>query len=299
MFDRLRAAFTKFQEVLLTKTLKEDDIQESLSSFESDLLESELAIEVIDYIRSKLKDELTGIKVERSTDIRNFVLERLRDILLRLLDGYQDKTLFDLIQESSKTPYTILFLGINGTGKTTTIAKIAYYLKQKGLSSVFAASDTYRAGAIEQLDAHAQKLNIKILKQKYGSDPAAVAKDAKLYAAQHSIKVVLIDTAGRMQTSHNLMEELAKIKRVASPEMTIFVGDALAGNDLLNQAREFQTKVGFDAFIMTKVDADVKGGSIINACYATQKPILFLGVGQRYEDLIPFNAQWVIDRLLG
>jgi fused signal recognition particle receptor len=298
LFDKLKNAFTKFQEVLLTKTIQEEDITEALSTLELNLLESEVAIEVIDFIKSELKTKFTGIRVERKTNMKELILNQLKEILLRILDGYQDKTLYDLIKDSSSIPYTILFLGINGTGKTTTIAKVAYFLKQKGLSSVLAAGDTYRAGAIEQLDIHAQNLNIKLLKQKYGADPAAIAKDAKMYAMQHKLQTVLIDTAGRMQTSHNLMDELAKIKRVALPNMTIFVGDALAGNDLLTQAREFQEKVGFDAFILTKVDADVKGGSIINASFSSKRPILFLGTGQKYDDLVPFNPYWVIDRLL-
>jgi len=298
LFDKLKNAFTKFQEAILTKTIQEEDITEALSTLELNLLESEVAIEVIDFIKFELKNKFTGIRVERKTNMKELMLNQLKEILLRILDGYKDKTLYDIIKDSSSIPYTILFLGINGTGKTTTIAKVAYFLKQRGLSSVLAAGDTYRAGAIEQLDIHAQNLNIKLLKQKYGADPAAVAKDAKMYAIQHKLQTVLIDTAGRMQTSHNLMDELAKIKKVALPNMTIFVGDALAGNDLLTQAREFQEKVGFDAFILTKVDADVKGGSIINASFSSKKPILFLGTGQKYDDLVPFNPYWVIDRLL-
>ncbi|MEM3637825.1 MAG: signal recognition particle-docking protein FtsY [Conexivisphaerales archaeon] len=298
MLDKLRNAFSRFQETLLTKTLKDEDITEALSTLEINLLESEVAIEVVDFIKNSLRTKLIGLKVERKTDVRELLISQLREVLLKLLDGYQDKTLYDIITQSN-SPYTILFLGINGTGKTTTIAKVAYFLKKKGITPVMAASDTYRAGAIEQLGIHAQKLNVKILKQKYGADPAAVARDAKVYALQHGVEVVLIDTAGRMQTSRNLMDELAKVKRVASPNMTIFVGDALAGNDLIIQAREFEEKVGFDAFILTKIDADIKGGSIINASFSTQKPILFLGTGQTYEDLIPFNPNWVIDRLLG
>jgi len=298
LFDKLKNAFSKFQEALLTKTIQEEDITEALSTLELNLLESDVAIEVIDFIKSELKTKFIKTKVERKTNINELMQGQLKEILLRILDGYQDRTLYNLIKDNSAVPYTILFLGINGTGKTTTIAKVAYFLKQKGLNSVLAAGDTYRAGAIEQLDIHAQKLNMKLLKQKYGADPAAVAKDAKIYAVQHKLDVVLIDTAGRMQTSHNLMDELIKIKRVASPNMTIFVGDSLAGNDLLVQAREFQEKVGFDAFILTKVDADIKGGSIINASFSSKRPILFLGTGQKYEDLVPFNPNWVIDRLL-
>ena len=194
-------------------------------------------------------------------------------------------------------PFIVLFLGINGTGKTTTVARFARLLQKNNLSVVVACADTHRAGAIEQLTEHANRLNIKAIAQSYGSDPAAVSKDAQLYAQAHGIDIVLIDSAGRIQTSKNLMEEMAKIVRVVQPDVKIFVADSLAGNDAISQAKEFLKYTDFDAAIMTKADADVKGGGALSIVFVTQRPIIYLGVGQGYDDLVPFNLDEFIDSL--
>jgi len=186
---------------------------------------------------------------------------------------------------------------VNGTGKTTTIAKFANLLKKSGFSVILACSDTHRAGAIEQLTQHAERLSVKVISQKYGADPAAVARDAVLHAKSRRIDVVLIDTAGRMQTSRNLMEEMSKITRVVNPDLKIFVGDALAGNDAISQAKEFQEFTNFDAAILTKVDADVKGGAALSIAYITGKPIIYLGTGQSYDDLAQFNVDSFVSSL--
>lgn len=301
MFDKLKKAFSRFEEALASRTISEKDLEETLVELEADLIEAEIGLEVVNFIEASLRKKLLGLKTSRGSDLKRIVYEATKDTLYEILKDSNTIDLQSIIeskQRLSSQPFIILFLGINGTGKTTTIAKIAQDLVRKGFNVMLAASDTYRAGAIEQLEVHAQRLGIKILKQRYGADPAAVARDAKNYAVQHGYQVVLIDTAGRMQTSHNLMEELIKIKRVVSPDITIFVGDALAGNDLTFQAKEFHDRVGFDGMILTKVDADVKGGAIINAIYATKKPILYLGTGQTYADLLKFDPEWVISRLL-
>jgi fused signal recognition particle receptor len=189
-------------------------------------------------------------------------------------------------------------VGINGTGKTTTIAKIAKFLGDKGCSVVLAGSDTYRAGSIEQLEEHARRLSLRMIKHSYGADPAAVAFDAISHAKAHGINVVLIDTAGRMQTNQNLMKELAKVKRVVSPDLTVLTLDSLIGNDAVMQAEEFHRSIGIDATILTKVDADVKGGSALSVTYVTQKPILFIGVGQTYKDLELFNPEKFVNMVL-
>jgi len=191
----------------------------------------------------------------------------------------------------------VLFLGINGVGKTTTVAKFARLLEKNKLSAVVAAADTHRAGAIEQITEHANRLKIKSVAQSYGSDPAAVAKDAQLYAAAHGVDVVIIDTAGRIQTSKNLMEEMGKIVRVVKPDVKIFVGDSLAGNDAISQAKEFSSYTDFDAAILTKADADVKGGAALSIAFVTQRPILYLGVGQEYDDLVPFDLEKFVESL--
>jgi fused signal recognition particle receptor len=208
--------------------------------------------------------------------------------------------LLDAIEEKRKKgePFAIVFVGINGTGKTTTIAKIAQFLNKKGYSVVLACSDTYRAGSIEQLEEHARRLGIRMIKHKYGADPAAVAYDTISHAKAHGINIVLIDTAGRIQTNRNLMNELEKIKRVVDPDLTILIVDSLTGNDAVMQAEEFHKSVNIDAAILTKVDADVKGGSAISVTYVTKKPILFIGTGQAYDDLEEFNPEKFVDMIL-
>jgi fused signal recognition particle receptor len=202
-------------------------------------------------------------------------------------------------KKESIEPYIILFLGINGTGKTTTLAKIANLLKNSKISVVVAAADTFRAGAIEQLKEHTNRLNLKIVAQNYGSDPAAVARDAVLYAKSHKIDCVLVDTAGRMQTSKNLMEQIEKITNVVKPDFKIFVGDSLAGNDTVNQAKEFHAHTKFDAAILTKSDADARGGAALSIVKITSTPVIYVGVGQEYEDLKTFDKELFLETIFG
>ncbi|MDG6939844.1 MAG: signal recognition particle-docking protein FtsY [Nitrososphaerota archaeon] len=298
MFERLRNALKGFETTVTTKTLGEDDVSSAASELEMNLLESEVALEAAEHIASSLKAKLIGQRVGRGEDTKKLIEKSLSETLLSMFGSAPAPDIEGGILKKAGEPYVILFLGINGTGKTTTIAKVSKMLEKAGHRVVLAAGDTYRAGAIEQLEIHSQRLGTKILKQNYGSDPAAVTRDAKSYAKQHRCDVVLVDTAGRMQTSKNLMEELAKIKRVSQPDLTIFVGDSLAGNDLVMQAREFMVGVGFDAIILTKTDADVKGGASISAVYATARPIIYLGTGQEYDDIQKFEADWLISKIL-
>ncbi len=200
---------------------------------------------------------------------------------------------------SGERPMVLMFVGVNGTGKTTVIAKLAHLFQSEGLSCVLAAGDTFRAGAIEQLQEHARRLGCKLIRHAAGSDPAAVAYDAVEHARARHRDVVLIDTAGRMQTKANLMEQMKKIKRVSRPDLVIFVGDALTGNDAVEQARGFEEAVGIDGVILTKIDADAKGGAAMSIAHAVNKPILYLGTGQEYESLLPFKPSWMVERLLG
>ena len=201
-----------------------------------------------------------------------------------------------MIEQHTK-PVVLMFVGVNGTGKTTAIARIAHRYKQKGYSLVLAAGDTFRAGAIEQLTIHSERLGIKIIKHKAGSDPAAVAYDAVEHAKARYKDIVLIDTAGRMQTNVNLMDEMKKIQRIARPHQVVFVGDSLAGNDAVEQARKFEEAVGIDFAILTKIDADAKGGAALSIAHAVGKPIAFVGTGQGYNDLEVFDPDWMVDRL--
>lgn len=301
MFDRLRGVFSSIKKTFTTRTIDERVIDEIFSQFEIELIESDLSLDVIEDVKERLKGKILGEKVEKKK-MGEFMEGAIREVLEEILIE-PEKPLEVLIEtkrkDVKKQPFVIIFLGINGTGKTTTIAKVGKLLEEKGFRVLLAAADTYRAGAIEQLEVHARRVGLKVISQRYGADAAAVARDAIEHAKSNNYDVVLVDTAGRMQTNKNLLEELAKIVRVSKSDMNIFVGDALSGNDILNQARMFMEKPGFEASILTKVDADVKGGSIINVAWASRKPIFYLGTGQSYDDLIPFSKKWVIERILG
>jgi len=293
LFDRLKKAIGNLVDQISSKKVSESDLESLLWDFQMSLVECDVALPVAEEISSRIKERLLGSKVGFFEDLRPMVESELRKILNEILVS---SDLFSLI--STKRPFVIMFVGVNGTGKTTTIAKVAKQLKAKGLSVIFACSDTYRAGSEEQIETHAGRLGLKVVKHKYGADPAAVAYDAVLYAKNNGIDVVLIDTAGRMQTDKGLMDELMKIHRVASPDLTVFVGDSLAGNDALQQASEFNKYVKIDGIILTKVDADAKGGSAISISSALRRPILYLGVGQGYDDIVRFDPSWVIDNIL-
>lgn len=300
MFDKLRNAFSSATKSFGQKELKEKDIDEVLFELEIALMESDVATEVIDSIKSDLKKKLIGITVEKEK-IESIVKQSLRENISNLFDAAGKIDILSNIQKKKETgePYIILFVGINGTGKTTTLAKVAHLLQQNKFSVVIAAADTYRAGAIEQLSEHAKRLNLKIIAQNYGSDPAAVARDAALYAKSHKVDCILIDTAGRMQTSKNLMDQISKINKVVNPDLRIFVGDSLAGNDTVNQAREFHQYTNFEGAILTKSDADARGGAAISIVKITSTPILYLGVGQEYKDLKIFDKDTFLESILG
>ena len=298
MFDNLKKAFSDVSKGFSEKELKEKDIEDVLFEFEINLLESDVATEVIDSIKESLKEKLVGTKVDKKT-IPHFIKESLMQYIDETFDSVGNIDLVTNIKSKKESgePYIIVFVGINGTGKTTSLAKIAHMLKNSKFSLVIAAADTYRAGAIEQLREHANRLNLKIIAQNYGSDPAAVAKDAVLYAKSHKIDCVLVDTAGRMQTSANLMEQIEKITKVVQPDLKIFVGDSLAGNDTVNQAREFHNHVKFDGSILTKNDADARGGAALSIVKVTSTPIMYVGIGQEYDDIISFNKKTFLNNV--
>ena len=300
MFENLRDAFSSAAKSLGERELKEKDIEDVLFQLEISLLESDVATEVIDSIKFDLKKKLIGTKVNKK-EIEKFVKDSLIQTISSLFDSAGKIDIFSKItsKRASGQPYIILFVGINGTGKTTTLAKLAYLLQKSKFSVVVAAADTFRAGAIEQLKEHTSRLNLKIVAQNYGSDPAAVARDAVLYAKSHKIDCVLVDTAGRMQTSKNLMDQIAKIINVVKPDFKIFVGDSLAGNDTVNQAKEFHKHTKFDAAILTKSDADARGGAALSIVKVTSTPILYVGVGQEYKDLKIFDKELFLETVFG
>jgi fused signal recognition particle receptor len=287
-----------FTEGFLGKKLKEGTIDDVLDDLEIVLLESDVAVPVIERLRRDLHKELAGRKLRFGVDAEGAI----RSCLERSCRAIMARPPIDLAQaarQHSPKPYVVMFVGVNGSGKTTTIAKLAGWLRGKGLSSVIAASDTFRAGAIEQLLVHGERLGVRVVRQQEGSDPAAVAYDAVEHARAKKLDVVLVDTAGRQHTNENLIEEAKKIRRVVAPSLTVFVGDALSGNDVLEQAKLFDAAIGIDGLVLNKLDADAKGGAALSATFVTKKPILFVGVGQRYEDLLPFDPDWMLRRLFG
>ncbi|MDR3782737.1 MAG: signal recognition particle-docking protein FtsY [Candidatus Nitrosotalea sp.] len=300
MFEKLRNAFSVAVKSFGDKELKEKDIDEVLFELEVALLESDVATEVIDALKDDLKKQLIGTTVNKDK-IAEVVKQELRKSISNMFDVAGTVDILSNIQKKKDggEPYIISFMGINGTGKTTTIAKIANLLRENQYSVVIAAADTFRAGAIEQIVEHGKRLNIKVISQNYGSDPAAVARDAVLYSKSHKIDCILIDTAGRMQTSKNLMDQISKINKVVNPDLKLFVGDSLAGNDTVSQAREFHNYTKFDGAILTKSDADARGGAAISIVKVTSSPILYLGIGQEYKDLKSFDKDIFLETLFG
>jgi fused signal recognition particle receptor len=282
------------------KTISEGDLEDVLFELELSLLEGDVALEVAEKIIKSVETDLVGRKIKRRSDVAKYTQEALKNAIsdILLVEGPDVNVLAQEARKSGE-PLKIMFVGINGTGKTTTISKLSDYFVSQGFTPVIAASDTFRAGAIEQIAYHAEKLKVKIIKHQKGADPAAVAYDAVEHARAQKKELVFIDTAGRMQTNTNLMDEMKKIQRVVKPDLVIFVGDALTGNDVVEQASKFNDAVGLDGIILTKADADAKGGAALSIGYVVQKPILFLGIGQGYNDIIEFNPDWMVEQIFG
>ena len=286
IFERLKTTIT-------SRKITEKHIDCIFEKLEILLIENNVAVEVIDHLHEKLRKDLTDKEI--SGNIDDMIKQSLKNAVSELLVEPFD--LIEKIKSAKEKPFVILFFGINGSGKTTTIAKLAYMLKNKNISAVMAASDTFRAASLEQLEHHSEKLKIKLIKHDYGADPSAVAFDAISHAKSKGIDVVLIDTAGRMHTKTNLMNEMQKICRVTKPSLKIFVGEATTGNDAVEQAKTFNEMIGIDALILTKADVDEKGGAVISVSYVTKKPIIFLGTGQEYNDLKIFSKKETIENI--
>jgi len=302
MFDKLKKAFSSAAKSIGQKEITEKVLDDTLLELQIALLESDVAQEVVDDLSAKLKKDLLGLKLEKGQDAGQIIEAKLQEAVAGIFARAGRLDIIGQIRakkEAKKGPYVIVFLGINGTGKTTTVAKMGNLLRKNGISLVVAAGDTHRAGAIEQLTQHAERLSLKVIAQRYGADPSAVGRDAVDYARKHYVDAVLIDTAGRMQTSKNLMDEMTKIVRVVKPDAKIFVGDSLAGNDTINQAREFFQYASFDGAILTKIDSDAKGGAAISIAHITARPVTYVGMGQGYDDMIPFDPDKFIHSLFG
>ena len=277
------------------KKIKEDPLDDLLDELEVALLESDVAYPVVQEIILGVRDNLVNKKYGRQYTLEEVVESAVKGAVANVLK-VNEFNFEDWLGKQSK-PTVIMFVGINGTGKTTCIAKIANLVEKMDKSVVLAACDTFRAGAIEQLSIHADRLGVKIVKQSQDADPSAVAFDAIEHAKSKHKDVVLIDTAGRMQTNNNLIDEMKKIVRISKPHLKIFVGDALAGNDAIEQAKVFDAAIGVDAIILTKIDTDAKGGAALSIAHTIGKPIAFVSDGQEYEDIQPFDSEWMLERL--
>lgn len=293
-----RGRLGRFRERVATRELEEKDIDDFFEDGEIELLQSDVALEVADSLREKLKEKLVTSKVKRRKT-SDAVTQAFNESLLEIVDQ-GDVHLLKKAEQARKDgkPLMVVFLGFNGSGKTTSIAKCASFLKKKGFRTVLAAGDSFRAAAIEQLEVHGERLGIKVIKHQYGSDSAAVIFDARKYAEENRLDVVLADTAGRAHTDRNLMDELKKLVRVNNPELKVLVVDSLTGNDAVEQARVFHEAVGVDCIVMTKTDVNPRGGSILSVVHTIRKPVLFLGTGQEYSNIEMFDPRKFVKQLM-
>ncbi len=291
--EKKEGFFSKLKKKLLSSVLTQEQFDELFEELEMTLLENNVALEAVDKIKQSLAKDLVGISIKKS-QIDETILSSLKEAILSLI--IEPPNLINNIK-SSLEPYVILFFGINGSGKTTSIAKLAHYLKKNKISVVLAAGDTFRAASIEQLQTHAKDLNIPVISSSYGADPSSVAFDAISYAKKNKIQAVLIDTAGRMYTKVNLLKEMEKIVRISKPSLKLFVAESITGNDAVEQAKTFNESIGIDGIILTKADIDEKAGTILSVSQVTGKPIYFLGTGQKYDDLTPFTKSTVLKNI--
>ncbi|MBU0532453.1 signal recognition particle-docking protein FtsY [Candidatus Micrarchaeota archaeon] len=276
--------------------ITEGDVKELLENLELELLESDVELSVAEAIRLELTERLVGAKIKKE-ELHAFVSNTIRETLIQMITN---ERIFDIVEKVkvSEKPVKIMFLGINGAGKTTTIGKVARLLMENDQKVVFAAADTFRAAAIEQMEIHADRLGVKMIKREYGSDPTSVAYDAMNYAKARGIDAVLIDTAGRQDTNISLINEIKKMNRIIQPEIKVYIGESIAGNAIIEQIQTFNKEIGIDGIILTKLDCDPKGGTMLSINKTTDIPVLYVGIGQRYEDLEAFDPVKIVNRIV-
>ncbi|MDY6768880.1 MAG: signal recognition particle-docking protein FtsY [Candidatus Nanohaloarchaea archaeon] len=298
MFDKLKESVSSFsdtaRETVAETELTEDAFDDLFWELEQGLLQNNVAVDVIDALRDDMRDALVGASVPRrkaGSVVEDAVQDAIRDVLTQ-----RGVDLEQVVQEN--TPALVLLVGFNGSGKTTTAAKLASMLQRDGYEPVLAAGDTFRAASIEQLQEHADALDVPCISHEYEADPAAVIYDAVEHAEKEGKDVVLADTAGRSHADRNLMDELAKIVDVNDPDLTLLVVDALVGNDVLEQADAYE-EIGFDGIVLTKADVDESGGAALSLGYATGRPVLYLGTGQDYDDLERFDPDTFAEQVTG
>lgn len=290
LFKKITSAFTPEVE------LSEKELQEVFEDLELSLLESDASLETSQFMVSDLRSKVVGKRIAKHK-LNEFVNTTIRNVLLDVFSfSAPSESLFSVVKQNK--PFVILFVGPNGAGKTTTIAKLCHHFKQRNISCVISASDTFRAAAIQQAEHHGEKIGVKVVKHDYGSDPAAVAYDAVSHAKAKNIDIVLIDTAGRQETNVNLIEEMKKIARVIKPDLKIFVGETLAGHSVIEQAKKFNEAIKLDGLILTKLDCDAKGGNALSIAHDLKLPIYFVGFGQEYDQLVEFTPQMLVSRIL-
>jgi fused signal recognition particle receptor len=299
MLKSLSKAFSNLVEKVSTTTLTGPEVESLLQDFYLQLVTADVAVETADAVVEGLRQRLKEFRVPRFSDKREMVKDVLKSTLSTVIKTASIQDVLKTAEERRKSgrPVVIMFVGPNGSGKTSTVVKLAHYLRKKGYSAILASADTFRAGAIEQLETLGEKAGFLVVSQQYGADPAAVAVDAINKAASLRANFVIIDTAGRTEVDRGLLEEMRKIKRVAKPDYVIYTGDALAGNVAVNQARMFDEVVGVDFVVLAKLDADAKGGSAVSISHATGKPLLFVCTGQELDDLDDNPRQRLLDAL--
>ncbi|MHB1470484.1 MAG: signal recognition particle-docking protein FtsY [Thermoplasmataceae archaeon] len=291
MFEGIKNKFSNLFKKLPegTEIIRRDEVENTITNI---LLEADVDYDTAETITERLDRKIvkSGRKIEMSL-VKEYLKETINEVISEVPPA-QD------ILKAEKKPYVILFLGINGTGKTTTISKVANYLRKNGKRVVLAASDTFRAGAIDQISILGSNLGVNVIKHTAGSDPSSVAFDAIEHARARDLDYVLVDSAGRMQTNRNLIDEMRKIKRVAKPDLTVMVLDSMIGQDAYNQAEVFMNEIKFDSVVLTKLDTDARGGAVLTIVHQLKKPVLFLGTGQGFDDLIKFDPEWYIEKII-
>lgn len=293
---------TKLKSVFVREiTLNESEVDSFLEDLRVSLLESDVSYDTTEDFINSLRENLHSTKID-ARNIQKSLIEQVRKSLFEVLGksgkGIEVNSFIKDRISTGKLPVKILFLGPNGTGKTTTMAKLAYSFKKSGFTSVLSASDTFRAAAIEQTEHHANKVGVPVIKSKYGADPASIAFDAIAYAKAHNLQIVLIDSAGRQETNKNLITEMQKMVRIAQPDLIVFVGESTAGNQLSEQIKEFNKFIKIDGIILTKLDCDAKGGNAISIANVTGIPLLFLGTGESYDALVPYTPEFIVDAIV-